>query len=191
MVESTQHKDALIIQIKEAYARITYTNTAHLKLMNRLIAKNKIIKICQIILSAILTVGLIGSMITNGFIITLVSSILSAVLLAINLFYKDFNLFDEIKQHRMVADELWLIREQYVSLLTDACVLTTVDIVSRRDELQNKTYSIYKQSPKTDSKSYIDTQKALKYDEEQFFTPDEIDKMLPSHLRVNNQNSNE
>jgi hypothetical protein len=188
MAQNSPHKEALKTQIREAYGRVTYTYTAHLKMMNRLEKKNKTVKYLQIVLSAISTGGFVGSLITDELILTCVGGLFSTILLALNLFFKDFNLFDEIKQHRTAADNLWFIREQYVSLLTDFSVLSEDEIILRRDELQKRTYEIYKQSPKTDSKSYADAQKALKNDEEQFFTPEEIDKMLPSHLRDTKEN---
>lgn len=76
-----------------------------------------------------------------------------------------------------------MLREKYISLLTDFCILDENKIVDLRDDLQVQTYEIYKQSPKTDTKSYGDAQKALKYEEEQIFTYEELDKMLPLHLR--------
>ena len=187
MAPNSLHKESLETQIREAYGRVTYTYTAHLKMMNRLMKKNTAIKYLQIALSAISTGGFIGYFISNEFVLNCIGGLFATALLALNLFYKDFNLFDEIKQHRIASDSLWLIREQYVSLLTDFCAFTDDEIVSRRDELQNRTYEIYKQLPKTDSKSYTDAQKALKFEEEQFFTPEEIDKMLPAHLRIQNR----
>ena len=112
----------------------------------------------------------------------------STVLLAINLFFKDFNLLSEIKQHRDASDELWMVREDYISLLTDFEVLSEDEIVAKRDLLQNRTFEIYKTAPKTDAKSYSEAQRALKTEEEQFFTPEEIDKMLPAHLRITRVN---
>lgn len=87
-------------------------------------------------------------------------------------------------QYENVSDNLWLIREQYLSLLTDFEVLSEEDITAKRDELQKLTFEVYNKSPKTDAKSYAEAQKALKTEEEQFFTPEEIDKMLPAHLRI-------
>ena len=91
---------------------------------------------------------------------------------------------EEIKQHQNTAIDLWMLREDYISLLTDFPTLTTKAIASKRDDLQKKAYEIYKSSPLTDKESYCEAQKALKSEEEQFFTPEEIDKILPSHLRV-------
>ncbi len=188
MVQNSPHKEALKTQIREAYGRVTYTYTTHLKMMNRLVNLNKTVKYIQIALSAIATGGFVGSLITDGLILTCVGGLFSTGLLALNLYFKDFNLFDEIKEHRTAADNLWLIREKYVSLLTDFSVLSEKEIVLQRDDLQERTYEIYKLSPKTDSKSYAAAQKALKFEEEQFFTADEIDRMLPSHLRSPKEN---
>lgn len=184
MEANSQHREALVTQLREAYGRLVYTYTTHLKMMNRLVDKNRQIKYAQIILSAISTGGFLGSVITNQIVLTYVGGIFSTILLAINLFFKDFNLAEDIKQHRVASDNLWIIREQYISLLTDLSALSEDKIVCKRDELQNQTFEVYKQSPKTDAKSYVAAQKALKSEEEQFFTPEEIDKMLPAHLRI-------
>jgi len=46
-----------------------------------------------------------------------------------------------------------------------------------------RTSEVYSDSPKTSSKSYKETQKALKVEEEQFFTNEELDQLLPPELR--------
>lgn len=186
MVASSPHREALSTQIREAYGRIVYTYTTHLKKMNRLDKNNRYIKYTQIGLSAISTSGFLGAMITNQVFMTCIGGIFSTALLFLNLYFKDFNLIEASRQHRIASDNMWLIREQYISLLTDFDVLSESDIIIKRDELQKLTFKVYIESPKTDAKSYYDAQKALKYEEEQFFTPQEIDKMLPAHLRIGN-----
>jgi len=179
----SEHKAALQIQLKEAYGRILYTFTAHNKLLRRLIKNNKRVKYAQIILAAISTGGFLGSIISSAVITTWIGGVFATVLLALNLYFKEFNMSEQITQHRKATDELWLIREEYISLLTDLTVLTDAEAIERRDELRNKTYELYKQNPKTDLKSYTETQKALESEEEQFFTTEELNKMLPIHLR--------
>ena len=61
--------------------------------------------------------------------------------------------------------------------------MTNAEICARRDELQIMTAEVYKTAPKTDSKSYSAAQKALKKDEEQFFSREELNLLLPEHLR--------
>lgn len=177
------HKKALKVQVREAYGRLVYTYTTHLKQVEQLTNKNQKIKYWQIVLSAISTGGFLGAVITNQIIMTWIGGIVSTALLALNLFFKDFNLADDIKKHRTTADDLWIIRERYISLLTDFEILSEETIMLRRDELQNRTAEIYSVAPSTTTKSYYAAQKALKEDEEQFFEASEIDKMLPEHLR--------
>lgn len=183
MEKNSQYREKLLIQLKNNFGRVVYTYTSHLKQVNSLERNLKIIKYSQIVLSAFSTGGFLGAIITNKNVCTVVAGIFSTVLLAFNLFFKNFTPENEIKQHILAADELWLIREKYVSLMTDFDILSTEDIISTRDTLLQKTYEIYKKTPKTNSKSYMKAQKALKNEEEQFFTNEELNQMLPSHLR--------
>lgn len=184
MATSSPHKEALKTQLREAYGRIVFTYSTHLKKMNRLDKKYQNIKCAQILLSAISTGGILGSLITDQFNLTYIGAIFSTALLFLNLYFKDFNLAEKSKEHRIASDNLWLIRERYISLLTDFEMLSVEDIIVKRDELQKQTYEVYTNSPKTDAKSYAEAQKALKTEEEQFFTTEEIDKILPEHLRI-------
>ena len=115
--------------------------------------------------------------------VTIVSCVISTISTGITLYLKNYNLNDLIRQLHVSANEAWLIREDYISLLTDFNQLQDIEITTKREELKLRVYELYKNSPKTDSKSYELAQKALKKDEEQFFTADEIDKMLLQHLR--------
>ena len=183
---SQVHRDGLKTQIKEAYGRVAYTYTTHWKMVDALVAKNRYIKYAQIALSAISTGGFIGSIITNETALTCIGCIFSTALLALNLYFKDFNLNADITRHSTAANALWSIRESYVSLLTDFPNMSIAEICARRDELQAMTAEVYKSAPKTDSKSYAAAQNALKNEEEQFFSEEELNKMLPQHLRSNN-----
>lgn len=177
------HKEALEIQIREAYGRLVYTYTTHLKQAEQLTNKNQGIKHWQIILSAVTTGGILTAVISDQTVLSWISAIVSTALLSLNLYIKDFNLADDIRRHRSTSDDLWIIREKYLSLLTDFDTLSEQEIVSIRDKLQEQTAKIYKSAPKTNAKSYMAAQKALKEDEEQFFRSSEIDQMLPEHLR--------
>ena len=81
------------------------------------------------------------------------------------------------------SDLLWKIREEYVSLLTDFEMLDANDIRNKRDDLQERTSEVYSNSPRTDAKSYMAAQKALKIEEGQTFSEKEIDIMLPNAIR--------
>ena len=175
-------------QIREAYGRVTYTQTCHDKMINRLSNLDENIKIAQIILSAITTGSFLVNVISNEKVSATIEAVLSLVLLILNTYVKNFNLAEVSQKHQKASDLLWKIREEYVSLLTDFEILEMDEIMARRDELQNRTSEVYSNSPRTDSKSYAEAQKALKTEEEQTFSEMEIDIMLPNSIRRCNRN---
>lgn len=175
-------------QIREAFGRVTYTQTCHDKKAQHLLSKNEKIKVEQIVLSTLTTGSFLANIFTNEKISSVISAIFSLALLIINTYTKNFKLVEDAQKHQKVADLLWKIREEYVSLLTDFELLDSAEIMRKRDELQNRTAEIYSNSPRTDSRSYAETQKALKKEEEQTFSEGEIDVMLPNSIRRSRRN---
>ena len=170
-------------QIREAYGRVVYTETCHYKKIDRLRNLDNNIKIGQIILSAIATTGFFVTIFSDEKIGSIIGAIFSLILLILNSYAKNFNLGEISQDHKVAADALWKIREEYVSLLTDFEILTVEEIMDKRNELQERTAAVYSTSPPTDSKSYMAAQKALKTEEEQTFSEQEIDVMLPNSIR--------
>lgn len=170
-------------QIREAYGRVTYTQTCHDKFINRVISLNDQIKIWQIILSAITTSGFIVAIFSDNKVASILGVLVSLVLLILNTYTKNFNLIESAQEHKSASDLLWKIREEYVSLLTDFEILEIEEIMRKRDELQERTATVYSNSPRTDAKSYAAAQKSLKCEEEQTFSDEEIDNMLPNSIR--------
>jgi len=114
---------------------------------------------------------------------SILGALFSLVLLILNTYTKIFNLIESAQEHKSASDLLWKIREEYVSLLTDFEMLGADEIMKKRDELQERTSNVYSNSPRTDAKSYAAAQKALKTEEEQTFSEEEIDNMLPNSIR--------
>lgn len=174
-------------QIREAYGRVVYTQTCHDKIISRLVKTNNRIKLWQIVLSAITTSGFIVAIFSEDKIASVLGAIISLILLVLNSYVKNFNLVEISQEHKVASDCLWKIREEYVSLITDFDILELEVIMKKRDELQERTAEVYSSSPRTDGKSYSEAQKALKYNEEQTFSENEIDIMLPNSIRRSNR----
>lgn len=180
---SRNYEDKLYNQIEDAFGKLVYTYTTQIIHASRLNNRNQWIKWAQIILSAVSTGGFIGTLISNQIVLIWVGGICSTALLVLTSYLKDVDLASTYKKHLEISNQLWSIREEYISLLTDFANLSTDKIVQKRDELQNKTATIYTSAPMTDNKSYAQAQEALKKNEAQFFTRDELNKMLPIDLR--------
>ncbi len=170
-------------QIREAYGRVTYSQTCHDKFINRIVRLDDRIKLWQIILSGITTSGFVVAIFSDDNVASILGALVSLALLILNTYIKNFNLSGIAQEHKKASDLLWKIREEYVSLLTDFEMLDESEIRNKRDELQERTAEVYSNSPRTDSKSYQAAQKALKTEEEQTFSEEEIDIMLPNSIR--------
>lgn len=170
-------------QIREAYGRVTYSQTCHDKFINQTVKLDNNIKIWQIVLSGVTTSGFVVSIFSNNNIANILGAIVSLALLILNTYIKNFDLSGIAREHKKASDLLWKIREEYVSLLIDFEMLEADEIIKKRDELQERTWEVYSNSPRTNAKSYKAAQKALKSEEEQTFSEDEIDIMLPNSIR--------
>lgn len=180
---------ALEAQIRECFGRVVYSHKAHEKAADQCLRSLKRVKLWQIVLSAVTTGGLIVAVFgdaTTSRAAAIVSAFLSTSLLALNTYTKDVDPGTTAERHKEAAAKLWLIRESYLSVLTDlrTAVLNGDDVRRRRDALQEALGAVYESAPRTTSSSYADASIALKLQEELTFTDEEIDRFLPEPLRI-------
>lgn len=189
LVKILMNNEASILegQIRECYGRVVYSHKTHEKCADILLRKNGQIKMAQIVLSAVVTGGVISTFFGSGNWGTAISAALSTVLLVINSYTKDHDLGEIAQKHRQAGAELWIVRERYLSLLTDLRIgdSSLDDIRSRRDELLQDLHGVYTGAPSTNYKAYKMAQTALKALEDMTFSDDEIDAFLPRELKRN------
>ncbi|PWW11211.1 MULTISPECIES: SLATT domain-containing protein [Pseudidiomarina] len=178
-------------QLRECYGRVVYSHKTHEKCADILLARHKKIKFWQIVLSALLTGGLVTALFDfsalaayqkSGAFIALV---LSTLLLVLNSYTKDYDLGEIAQKHRQAGADLWDIRERYLSLLTDLTMAAVgLDVIrSQRDKLTEELHAIYIGAPSTNFKAYSEAQRALKDLEDMTFSDSEIDAFLPKELK--------
>lgn len=172
-------------QIRESYARVVYSHKTHEKCADILLSRLSNIKLAQIILSALSTVGFISILFGTNTVGAITGAALSAILLVLNTYTKNYDLGELAQKHRRAASDLWLIREKYLSLLTDlrSGYINEEHARSHRDALLDELYGIYSGSPSTNLKSYKKAQEALKTLEDMTFTDEEINAFLPASLK--------
>ena len=183
MEQNSQVRNGLISQLEDEYGRIVYTFTCHLK-QARILAKiGSITSWADIFLTAITTGSLLGLLFTDERMLAIISAICAAFALMINLYQKEAKSSEKAVEHKSFAQKLWLMREKYISLLTDVPLLSDQEIQKARDDLLEAVDGIYQQEPATSNFAYKMAQKALKDEDEQFFSREELNRLLPSNLR--------
>ncbi len=179
-------------QIRECFGRVVYSHKTHEKCADIITVRHNTIKIIQIILSAVTTTGILITIFgEEKIVVGIISAIFSTILFILNTYLKGFDLGELAQKHSDTAADLWDVRENYLSLLTDiqANILSIDSLIDKRDNLQRKLSGLYKGSPRTISKAYRKASKALQINEELTFTDKEIDLFLPIELRKTNANN--
>ena len=175
-----KNRKELRAQLVDLHGKVVYTYTTHHKIQNRLERLNNGVKITQIVLTAISTGGFLATVITNQYLLAWVGGIASALSLGLNLYMKDSNLSNSIKNHKDAADELWDIRENYLSLITDFDDLSIEEIRVQRNRIQAEWSKVNKKYPGTDKKGYEEAKQSLQNEKEQTFNEGEANIFLPS-----------
>ena len=172
-------------QLRECYARVVYTHKVHEKCADILLERLSCIKLWQIILSAITTSGFLVTLLGKSQFGAILGGLVSLFLLFLNAYVKNYDLGELAQKHKQAANDIWLIREQYLSLLTDLLIggKSLVDLQLVRDSLIKQLDSIYKGAPSTNISAYKRAQDSLKIKEDMTFSNDEINAFLPNDLR--------
>lgn len=182
----TEIAEILEGQLREIYGRVVYTHKTHEKCADLLLKRHRQIKFWQILLSALVTGGIFTTLSDELKVLaTIVSALLSTILLALNSYTKDYDLGEVAQKHRQTAADIWLIREKYLSLLTDLRVrcVSHDQIREIRDALLAELHVAYTGAPSTNDKAYKKAQDALTKMKDMTFSDVEIDAFLPKELR--------
>jgi hypothetical protein len=172
-------------QLRECYGRVVYSHKTHEKCSDLLLSRLSTIKLWQIILSALTTGGFLATFFGAGNIGTGIGVVVSTLLLVLNAYTKNYDLGELAQKHKQAANEIWLIRESYLSLLTDLAMgeKSIEQLQSERDSLLENLHSVYSGSPSTTFTAYKKAQDALKTKEDLTFSDEEIDAFLPKELK--------
>ena len=181
----------ILSQVRESFGRVVYSHKVHEKQADICFCKHRWQQGVLIGLTAIGSVTFLTEVVgllANRTAASLTTSLVALLVTWVSLGAKTFNYFEEAEAHRATASQLWTVRESYISLITDLMSgdISSVDAQARRNDLQERTYSIYSTAPRTSSCAFKRAQKGLKQNEEMTFTPREIDLFLPEALRFNN-----
>jgi hypothetical protein len=184
--DTPNSRNVLEGQLRECYGRVVYTHKTHEKCADILLGRLSTIKLWQIVLAALTTGSFIATFVDSK-IGSMVGVALSTALLVLNAYTKNYDLGELAQKHRQAANDIWLIREKYLSLLVDLAMgeRPLEALQTERDKLLAALHSIYAGSPSTTYAAYKKAQVALKQNEDLTFSDEEIDAFLPKDLKRN------
>lgn len=186
--QTTDTPDArriLEAQLRECFGRVVYSHKTHEKCADILLGRLAAIKLWQIILSAITTAGFVATLVTDKHGAAIAGVVISTLLLILNAYSKNYDLGEVAQKHRQAAADLWLIRERYLSLITDLAMgeKPLEALQTERDTLLTQLHAVYSGAPSTMDKAYRRAQEALQKLDDLTFSDKEIDAFLPQPLK--------
>ena len=183
--DTTDSRRILEGQLRECYGRVVYSHKTHEKCADLLLSRLSTIKLWQIILSGFTTGGFIAAVLGAGKVGAVVGVIISTALLALNAYTKHYDLGEQAQKHKQAANDLWLVREKYLSLLVDLRMKEKPleSLQQHRDELLEQLHTAYCGAPSTTFQAYKKAQDALQKCEDLTFTDAELDAFLPCDLK--------
>ena len=172
-------------QLRECFGRVVYSHKTHEKCADILLTRLSQIKLWQIILSAVTTGGFIAAVFGAGQVGALIGIVVSTALLVLNAYTKNYDLGELAQKHRQAGAELWIIREKYLSLITDLRMVEKPieTLQNERDGLLEDLHAVYTGAPSTTYQAYKKAQEALQQLEDMTFSDAEIDAFLPRELK--------
>ena len=183
--DSPESRKILEGQLRESFGRVVYSHKTHEKCGDILLERLSSIKIWQIVLSAVTTGGFISTFLGAGKVGAGIGALISVILLVLNAYTKNYDLGELAQKHKQAANDIWLIREKYLSLITDLLMgeKPLEDLQSERDSLIEELHSVYTGAPSTTFQAYKKAQDALQHNEDMTFSDEEIDAFLPAELK--------
>lgn len=183
--ETSDSRSILEGQLRECFGRVVYSHKTHEKCADILLSRLTQIKLWQIILSAVTTGGFIAAAFGAGKIGALIGILVSTVLLALNAYTKNYDLGELSQKHRQAGADLWIIREKYLSLVTDLRMgeKPIEALQTERDDLLEELHRVYSGAPSTTYQAYKKAQEALQKFEDMTFSDEEINAFLPKKLK--------
>jgi hypothetical protein len=172
-------------QLRECYGRVVYSHKTHEKCSDILLTRLSTIKLWQIVLSTLTTGGFISTFLGAGEIGAGIGVVISTMLLILNAYTINYDLGELAQKHKQAANEIWFLREKYLSLLTDLAMgeKPVEQLKSERDALLESLHAVYSGSPSTTFEAYKKAQDALQTKEDLTFSVEEIDAFLPKELK--------
>ena len=117
--------------------------------------------------------------------IKIISTIFSALCLFINTFYKTYNLRESKTKHKSIALEFLCLKNESICILSDINLsrINLEEAINKRNNLLDKYHDICKKSLNTSNRAVKLASKALKIQQDNTFSIEEIDSYLPIELR--------
>ncbi len=182
----------LYLQVAGRYVKIAWTHKIQEEEGDINVQQNKWVKNSKCILSALTSAGVIGTLFSwsGETWISIITAIIAAASAFLVWRFPDGELITKSQANKAYAAKVRHLRNRYESLLYDikACNLSVIDIIKRRNELEEEERILFSETvPHTSSCAVKNADKALNERLESTTTLKEINAIIPKELQLSQE----
>lgn len=181
----TANIELLESQIRQIFASVVWSHKIQEEQADIYRNRYNTLETIKIAASSITSAGIISIIFVDGFWLKIITAILSMVSIAVNTYYKTFNLVNMANEHKQTALKLLRLREKLICLLCDIKMqkINEEDVISTRDELLEELMNAYDKSRDATSDAVAKASEHLKKRGDLTYSDEEIDSFLPIYLK--------
>lgn len=180
-------------ELRQIFASVVWNHKIHEKDADRYNKHFNILETTKIFCLTLTTSGLLSTFFTEQLWVKILATIISAITIFINTYYKTYNLNELKNSHKSTALCYLNLRNKIISLLSDihSHVIEFDEVRKMRDKILEEYYEICKNAPQTSDKAVEMAKKALEIQKDNTFSDEEIDSYLPIVLRKKKGKTND
>ena len=172
-------------ELRQFFATVVWNHKIHEKQSDIYTFKFNFFENTKIFCLTLTTSGLLSSFFTDELWIKIVATIVSAINIFINSYYKTYNLKELKDSHKKTALKFLSLRNRLISIFSDIhCNFLKLDEVRElRNEIYREYNDICEAALPTSNKAVKQASVALSIKRDNTFLDDEINSYLPIELR--------
>ncbi|MPQ42220.1 SLATT domain-containing protein [Clostridium tarantellae] len=180
-------KKILESQLRQLYADVVWGHKTQEYQANIYMRRFNFLEIVKILASTITTSGIIGSIVLDqSKTLEIITAIVSMITLFVTTYTKTYNLSELYKEFKDKSLQFLYIRERLLNLLyylrLESADLN--DLAVKRDKIVEDLKTIHMDTKAVSRRALYSVSKSLKMDDNNIYSEEEIDAVLPSILTL-------
>lgn len=183
-------KDVVVEYLKKLYVSTVWTHKIQEKESDRLRNIDVFLKACSIISLSLSASGILSIIIINSLVLTIISAVLSFLSLIVSIVSMSCDFKAESAKHKQSALEFLMLRNDIEVCLTDILYdrFSFEEMLNKKDTFEKRYTECCQTSLSSSGIAVRRARKALYEVRDNTYSNEEMEKIIPAHLRNKNEN---
>lgn len=187
MEEQSMDKSYSILEssVRETLASVVWSHKIQEKQADICSNQFKVMETAKIVSASMTSVGIVSLIFTDQLWLKIVSALLSFISVFVSAFFKSFDLQTMVSQHKAAANNLLAIRDELKLIILQIHLEKDepTALYEKYEDTVHQLDKVYADAPNTSDKAVAMARVALNITQDNTFSDEEIDHLLPDELK--------